>query len=113
LSKSGNIPPKAQKVLGISKGQKVLGIGTGPQAKKPTGLAAAAKKITGALKPGAAKPGAAPKASGFTPATTKSTNRLTPASPVIGTRGKQGVHGGTIEKQRMNDRLKKAGLGGI
>lgn len=100
MSKSGNIPPKAQKVLGI-----------GTQAKKPTGIAGAVKKITGAVSKGKAP--TPPKPAGFKPAQVKSTARLKPSTPIIGARGNTGVNGPAIEKQRMKDRVNKAGLGGL
>jgi hypothetical protein len=97
MSKSGNIPPKAGKVLGI-----------GTQAKKPAGIGAAVKKITTAVSKG--KASTTPPA--FKPAEIKSTQRLKPSSPIIGARG-TGVTGNQIETGRMKDRVKKAGLGGL
>ncbi|HYE61613.1 MAG TPA: hypothetical protein VD997_06430 [Phycisphaerales bacterium] len=80
-------------------------------AKKPTGIAGAVKKITTAVSKGKAP--TPPKAPAFKQAEVKSTARLKPASPIIGTRGNTSVNGPAIEKDRMKDRVKKAGLGGL
>ena len=103
MSKSGKVPPKAAKVLGLGnvapKAAKVLGMG----------MAGGAKKVTTAVSKGKAP---TPPKAGFKAAPITSKKELKPSSPIIGARG-TGVTGNVIEKGRMTDRVKKAGLGGL
>jgi len=71
VSKSGKVPPKAAKVLGI-----------GQTAKKPTGVAGVAKKITAAVSK--AKAPTPPKAPAFKAATPATSGKMKPGAPVLG-----------------------------
>jgi hypothetical protein len=93
MSKNPKVPSKTTKALGLG------------GAKTPTGLSGAAKNITSSV-----SKGKAPKPQGFTPTQPKSTERMKPTTPIIGANRGQGANFATVNKDRMNNTIKKLGM---
>jgi hypothetical protein len=95
MSKSGKVPPKAAKVLGLGntppKAAKVLGMGVNSAAKKVTTTKATA-----------------PKPTAFKAATPTTSGKMKPGAPVLG--NARGATPQGVNAQRMKSTIKKLGF---